>query len=167
MSLERIFYALRATGAKRLSAEFSVWQIRAPWLALPGRAERLSRWRVVIVSEAMSTGSRCFLATRANPQEFDLGGPWAHAAEDTWPVPAGCDLQRLLPRLSEVGHWHIYCAAVAIPPGELPDTFASPPGDLAQFALRHAVPVLIHSTPKHRRWRLWVEPTEAQGELAA
>ena len=167
MSLDRIFHLLRASRARRLSAEFSVWQLRTPWLPQLRSGQRRSRGRAQIISECTSMATPCFLATRANPQEFDVGGPWSHAAEDTWPIPPGCDLERLLRCLAGVGRWHIYCAAVTIPPCELPDTFASSARDVAEFALGHAVPVLIHSSPKNRRWRLWVEPVEGRGELAA
>ena len=151
MSLDRIFHLLRASGARRLSAEFSVWQLRTPWLPQLRSGQRRSRGRAQIISECTSMATPCFLATRANPQEFDVGGPCSHAAEDTWPIPPGCDLERLLRCLAGVLRWHIYCAAVTIPPCELPDTFASSARDVAEFALGHAVPVLIHSSPKNRR----------------
>ena len=111
--------------------------------------------------------TRCFLATSANPQDFDVGGPWAHAAEDTWPIPNSCDVINLLPRLAEVGFYHIYCARAALSALELPDTFKTSPYNVATFAVGRGVPVLIHSSPKNRRWRLWVEPAEAEGEIAA
>jgi hypothetical protein len=167
MSLVAIRRALLELRARRLSAEDPVWELSGPWWPFSRRARRFETVRVEILEAARALTEPLYLVIDENPQEFDVGGSWAHAQSRTWVVPEGCDLAVLGRRVLEQGDWAMYCRVEPVLPDEIPDSFRKPPAELADFAAGHSIPLLIQAFHDNDPWRLWVEEVSSQREAAA
>ena len=167
MSLAAVRRALAEAGAKRLSFEHSVWELSRPWWPFSRRARRFEGLLVDIVEAAASLRGPLVLMIDENPQEFDIGGSWAHAGAGTWRVPAACDLPALLSRVLEAGDWSLYSSHELVLPERIPDAFRVHPSEVASFARAHGVPLLVQAFHDNDPWRLWVEDVRSQQEQAA
>jgi hypothetical protein len=167
MSLPRIVGLLEAVRARRLSSGYPLWQVSKPRLPGTPRARRFNPLRAAILAGTMALPTPAYLVISANPQEYEVGGPWAHAGPETWSVPASCHAPRLLENLLYQGSWHLYTAARAIESASLPDTFRWSPRGIAEFAVGESLSVLIHADSTNRRWRVWVEQAASQHRVAA
>jgi hypothetical protein len=167
MSLARITQLLHAAGARRLSSQFSLWHLARPWWRVSRRARRFEELRAEILANVLELGTRTFLVITVNPQESDVGGPWAHAGRDTWVVPANCQTSRLMSRLLGLGSWQLYAAPLPVEASDLPNGFRGTPAQVADFALGHSISVLIQAGRNNHPWRVWVDPTSRQHEVAA
>ena len=167
MSLQLIRQLLETGGARRLSAEYPLWELSAPWWPLSRRARRLGGLQAEILGAGLSIPGSLYFVSDKNPQEFDVGGTWAHAHRRTWSIPDDCDLRALLGRALEAGDWTIYSRHEALDPEAIPDAFEVAPGQVANFSLAHAVPLLVTALQGNRRWKIWVENVSEQHEAAA
>jgi hypothetical protein len=167
VSLLRIVGLLEAAGARRLSSSDSLWHLSKPRLPRTRRGRRFDPLRAAILANAMALPTPLYLAISANPQAYEVGGPWAHAGPDTWSVPASCHAPHLLANLLSQGSWHLYTALRALESASLPDTFRSTPRAVSEFASGESLSVLIHADSRNRRWRVWVEPASSQRRVAA
>ena len=151
----------------RLSSEHPVWELSAPWWPFYRRARRYEAVLVEILEAGAALPSPTYLVTDKNPQEYEVGGSWAHAQARTWVVPDACDLRALHQRVLEPGDWTLYCRSDAVEPDRIPDTFDVPPSETAGFGTAHGIPLLIQAFEGNDPWRVWVEDVSFQHEAAA
>ena len=166
MSLGRVRRLLEVGGAKRLSVDHPLWELSAPWWPFFPSARRFASLQAEILDAGLVIGS-LYLVTDENPQEFDVGGTWAHAHRGTWSVPTNCDAGALLSAVLEPGGWSIYASYEALDPAAIPDIFEAAPSQAANFSLAHAIPLLVQALRGNRCWRVWVENVTGQHEAAA
>jgi len=167
MSLVAIRGALLEARARRLSREHPVWELSAPWWPFSRRARRYEAVLVEILEAAVALPSPVYLVSDENPQEYEVGGSWAHAQARTWVVPDGCDLAALQQRVLLPGDWSLYARPDPVEPDLLPDAFRLRPSEVADFAVAHGVPLLIEAFHDNDPWRLWVEEVRSLREAAA
>lgn len=108
-----------------------------------------------------------YLVTEENPQEYDVGGSWAHAHHSTWALPVDCNLEALLARVLLIGDWRLYASHEPIDPASIPSVFAVSPSQFANFAFAHSVPLLVEAFHDDDPWLLWVEEVRGLQEAAA
>ena len=111
--------------------------------------------------------SDLYLVIDENPQEYEVGGSWAHAQARTWAVPDACNLVALQQRVLSPGDWTLYCRPEPVEPGRIPDVFKVPSSETADFAIACGVPLLVQAFHANDPWRLWVEDVSSQREAAA
>ena len=141
--------------------------MKSPWWPFSRRARRFAALQTAIVENAFALPGPSFLVFDENPQEYDVGGPWAHAGERTWSIPPDCDVDALLSRALSVGGWCIYTCPRALDASALPDAFGAEPAVVEAFALSHAVPFLAQAFHDSDPWRVFVENVPSQHRAAA
>ena len=167
MSLSRLRNLLGEAGARRLAPGLPVWHLEAPWWPFSRRARRFAALQTEILEVAVALPGPTFLVCRENPQEYEVHGPWTHAGDDTWHVPASCPVATLHQSLLIEGGWWIYCAPRVVDAATLPDAFRVEPADLVEYAMSHAMPFLSQAFLDDDPWRVFVEPVEGQQRIAA
>jgi hypothetical protein len=167
VSLPEIRRALLEARARRLSSEHPVFEVSAPWWPFSRRARRYEAIRVEMLEAAARLPSPAYLVIDENPQEYDVGGAWAHAQANTWVVPEGCKLGVLQDRVLGPGGWTLYCRSEPVEPDRIPDFFRVPPSEIASFATSHGIPVVIEAFYDNDPWRIWVEDVSARQRAAA
>jgi hypothetical protein len=123
--------------------------------------------RVEILELAVGLPGPAYLVTDENPQEYEVGGSWAHAQARTWGVPDACDLSALQQRVLAPGGWTLYCRPEPLEPDRIPDIFSAAPSETADFAIARGVPVFVQAFHDNDPWRVWVEDVSSQREAAA
>jgi hypothetical protein len=167
VSLAAIQRALLEARARRLSSEHPVWEVSAPWWPFSRRARRYEEVLVEMLAAAARLPSRAYLVIDENPQEYDVGGAWAHAQLNTWVVPEGCDLGVLQDRVLGPGGWTLYCRPEPVEPDRIPDFFRALPSEIASFATALGIPVAIEAFYDNDPWRVWVEDVSERMRAAA
>ena len=167
MPLARIRRLLVEGGAKRLSADYPLWELSPPWWPFWRRAHRFEALQAEILAALSTLAGVAHLVIDLNPQDFDVGGTWTHAHKGTFRVPEDCDPAALNARVLAVGHWSLYASYEPVDPELIPDAFTVRPDQVAVFALTHSVTLLVQSSSGNASWRLWVEAVETPQEAAA
>jgi hypothetical protein len=167
MPLAKIRRLVAEGGGRRLSPGQPLWELSAPWWPFSRRARRFEQLRIEILEDARALAGSAYLVIDENPQEFDVGGSWAHAHTNTWTLPDVCDLARLEARLLVQGDWSIYTGFEPIDPAIIPGTFVVEAHQVASFSMAHGVPLLIQAFHDNDPWRVWVEDVRDQQEAAA
>ena len=167
MSLTLVRRLLGEGGAKRLSVEHPLWELSAPWWPFSRRARRFASLQAEILDAGLAISESLYLVADENPQEFDVGGTWAHAHRRTWLIPNDCDTRALLVQVLEAGDWSIYASDEALDPRVIPDAFQVAPIQVANFSAVHSVPLLVQAFHDSNPWRLWVENLTSWREAAA
>ena len=167
MSLVAIRNALLEVGATRLSREHPVWEVSAPWWPFSRRARRHEAVRLEMLEASVALASPTYLVVGENPQEYDVGGSWAHAQARTWVVPEGCSVEALQSELLMLGDWALYTCPEPVDPDEIPDLFRTEAPEVAEFATAAGVPLLMEAFHDNDPWRIWLEEVSTQREAAA
>ncbi len=167
MSLALVRRLLEAGGAKSLSVDHPLWELAAPRWPFSRRARRFASLQAEILDAGLAISGPLYLIVDENPQEFEVGGTWAHAHRRTWLIPDDCDTSALLARVLEPGAWSIYASYEPLDPDAIPDAFEVSPRQVANFSLAHSVPLLVQASHDSGPWRVWVENVTSQHEAAA
>jgi hypothetical protein len=141
--------------------------LSAPWWPFSRRARTFALLQIEILAEAIALPGPTHLVTDESPQEYDVGGVWAHAGERTWPIPAAVETRELFERVLVAGDWCIYACPRPVDAAAIPDGFRVEASELAEFALSHAMSFLAQAFHDNDPWRVFVESVEYERRAAA